>query len=176
MDVVHLACLALASVACICDLRTRRIPQVLTLGGAAAGLVFHLVNGGWSAGASSVAGWALAIAMFLLPFALGGLGAGDVKLLAGVGAWFGTVDTFYSFCATAITGGVLAIAMVLWRREWAKHRDQFWKILFEITTIRDPEKLAAIAAERKKSMLLLPYGIPIAIGTILWFAISGKLI
>ncbi len=113
MDVVHLACLALASVACICDLRTRRIPQVLTLGGAAAGLVFHLVNGGWSAGASSVAGWALAIAMFLLPFALGGLGAGDVKLLGALGAWLGPSEAIWLGIYTGVAGGVIAIVWSL---------------------------------------------------------------
>jgi prepilin peptidase CpaA len=49
-------------------------------------------------------------------------------------------------------------------------------ILNEVTTIRDPETLATIAAERKPSMMLLPYGIPIAIGTIAYFAWTGMLI
>jgi prepilin peptidase CpaA len=49
-------------------------------------------------------------------------------------------------------------------------------IMGEIMTIRDPNQLAAIAAERKSSMLLLPYGIPIAIGTILYFAWMGMLL
>jgi prepilin peptidase CpaA len=42
-------------------------------------------------------------------------------------------------------------------------------------TIRDPNQLSAIAAERKSSMMLLPYGIPIAIGTIAYFAWTGML-
>ena len=49
-------------------------------------------------------------------------------------------------------------------------------ICTEILTIKDPEKLAAIAAERKPTMMLLPYGIPIAIGTIAYFAIAGMLL
>ena len=49
-------------------------------------------------------------------------------------------------------------------------------ILNEIMTIRDPEKLTEIAAERKSSMLLLPYGIPIAIGTIVYFAWMNMLV
>jgi len=49
-------------------------------------------------------------------------------------------------------------------------------ILNEILVIRDPEKLATIAAERKPRMLLLPYGIPIAIGTIAYFAWTGMLV
>ena len=66
--------------------------------------------------------------------------------------------------------------MVLSRGAWAKHRDQFWSILGEIATVKDPEQLAAIAAERKPRMFLLPYGIPIAIGTIAYFAWSGMLV
>jgi len=42
--------------------------------------------------------------------------------------------------------------------------------------IRDPNQLSAIAAERKPTMLLLPYGIPIMIGTISYFAWTGMLV
>ena len=103
------------------------------------------------------------------------MGAGDVKLLAGVGAWVWTIDTLWAFAASAIIGGIIAIAMVVFRRGWAKHQTQFWMICNEILTVKDPEKLAAIAAERKSSMLLLPYGIPIAIGTIVYFYAAGML-
>jgi prepilin peptidase CpaA len=64
---------------------------------------------------------------------------------------------------------------VLYRKAWSKHRNQFWMILFEVLSIRDPSQLSQIAAERKSSMLLLPYGIPIALGTILYFAWTGML-
>jgi len=66
--------------------------------------------------------------------------------------------------------------MVLARGAWKKHRDQFRMIFGEIATIRDPNTLSALAAERKSSMFLLPYGIPIAIGTILYFAWEGMLL
>ena len=105
----------------------------------------------------------------------GGMGVGDVKLLAGVGGWVGGTITLYAFCVSAIVGGVIALVMVLARRGWSKHYGQFLTIWNEMVTIRDPEKLAAIAAERKPRMLLLPYGIPIAIGTIAYFAYSGML-
>jgi prepilin peptidase CpaA len=109
-------------------------------------------------------------------YIIGGMGAGDVKLLAGVGAWVGSTTTFYAFCVSAVIGGVIAVAMVLYRRAWQHHRDQFWTIVNEVTTIRDADQLSAIAAERKSSMLLLPYGIPIALGTIAYFAWAGMLI
>ena len=49
-------------------------------------------------------------------------------------------------------------------------------ILNEIFTVKDPDQLAAIATERKPRMMLLPYGIPIAIGTIAYFAWNGMLV
>ena len=78
-----------------------------------------------------------------------------------------------AFC---LVGAVLAVGMVLYRRAWSKHHNQFWGILTEVMTVRDPNKLSQIAAERKSSMLLLPYGIPIAIGCIGYFAWMGMLI
>jgi prepilin peptidase CpaA len=109
-------------------------------------------------------------------YSIGGMGAGDVKLLAGVGAWVHGEHTFYAFCVSAIIGAVLAVLMVLAQKAWAKHYKQFFSIAKEIATVKNPEKLAVIAAERKPRMMLLPYGIPIAIGTIAYFAYQGMLI
>lgn len=109
MNVMDWVCLGLAASACVCDLRTRRIPQVLTLGGAAAGIGFHVATGGWTAGAIGVAGWAVAVLMFLLPFALGGLGGGDVKLLGALGAWLGPTQAIWLGIYTGVAGGILAV-------------------------------------------------------------------
>jgi prepilin peptidase CpaA len=115
--------------------------------------------------------------MLLLPaYSIGGMGAGDVKLMMGIGAWVHVSATFYAFCVTTIVGAVLAVLMVLVRNAWQKHYMQFWSILAEIMVIKNPETLATIAAERKSTMLLLPYGIPIAIGTIGYFAWMGMLV
>ncbi len=119
---------------------------------------------------------AVGLALLLPLYAIGGMGAGDVKLLAGVGAWMGASHTLYAFCVTAIVGAVLAVAMVVFRRAWKKHASQLWMIVGEILTIRDPNQLSTIAAQRKSSMLLLPYGIPIAIGSIAYFAWMGMLV
>jgi prepilin peptidase CpaA len=65
--------------------------------------------------------------------------------------------------------------MVFWGRDWKHHSRQFGTILNEVCVIRQPSQLATIAAERKSSMMLLPYGIPIAIGTITYFIWTGML-
>jgi prepilin peptidase CpaA len=130
---------------------------------------------GWEGLFFSLIGTVVGLALLMPAYAIGGMGAGDVKLLAGVGAWVWGTDTFYAFAVSAIVGGAIAVVMVLVRRGWNQHRTQFWMICNEILTVKDPEKLAAIAAERKSKMLLLPYGIPIAIGTIAYFACAGML-
>ena len=70
---------------------------------------------------------------------------------------------------------VIALAMVVYRRSWAKHTENFMNIAHEVLTVGNPAELAARAAERKSSMLLLPFGIPIAIGSIAYFAWTGML-
>jgi prepilin peptidase CpaA len=131
---------------------------------------------GWEGMMYSLVGTAIGLALLMPAYAIGGMGAGDVKLLAGVGAWVWGKETLYAFAVSAIVGGLIAVAMVLYRRGWQKHKSQFWMIANEILTVKDPEKLAAIAAQRKSSMMLLPYGIPIAIGTIAYFACAGRLV
>lgn len=125
---------------------------------------------------ASLIGTLVGLALLLPAYAIGGMGAGDVKLLAGVGAWMHGSCTAYAFACTTITGAVLSVLMVVHQKAWDKHRDQFWMIVNEIVTIRNPEQLSEIAAKRKSSMRLLPYGIPIAIGTIVYFAWMNMLV
>lgn len=164
-------------VAAVIDGWKLKVPNWLTFPMIVGGWVYCGATLGWAGFGWSLAATAVGLALLLPLYAIGGMGAGDVKLLAGVGAWLADPLTLvYAFCVSALIGGAIAVAMVVYRKAWDKHLGQFRLITNEILTIRDPEKLAAIAAERKKSMLLLPYGIPIAIGSILYFACTGMLI
>jgi prepilin peptidase CpaA len=69
----------------------------------------------------------------------------------------------------------MALAMIAWSGQYLRHWVQFQAIGHEILTVRDPSKLAATAAARKPTMTLLPYGIPLAVGSILYFAYAGLL-
>ena len=111
MNPVHFFTLSVAGVACVTDLRTRRIPNVLTFGAALGGLLFQFATGGVGALSTAALGWLLGAAVFLLPFALGGLSGGDVKLLAALGAWLGPADALWLVLYTGIAGGVMAIVV-----------------------------------------------------------------
>ena len=163
-------------VAAVIDGVKLKVPNWLTIPMIISGWLYSLIAFGWPGLGWSIWGTTVGLALLLPAYAIGGMGAGDVKLLAGVGAWVHGTTTFYAFCVTAIVGAIIAVMMILVQRTWKKHLDQFLMILNEIVTIRNPDQLAVIASDRKSSMLLLPYGIPIAIGTIAYFAWEGMLL
>lgn len=155
--------------AAVIDGRQLRVPNWLTYHFAAAGLLYAAWMGGSSGFSWSLAGAGVGLLTLLPLYAIGGMGAGDVKLMAGMGAWIGPIHTFWAFVGTAIAGGLIAVAMVVASGELIKHLAMFQTIGHEIISVRDPVMLAERAAERKKSMMLLPYAIPIAVGSISYF-------
>ncbi|MDA0657752.1 MAG: A24 family peptidase [Planctomycetota bacterium] len=169
-------------VAAVIDGFELRVPNWITFPLIISGWIYSttaagLHGDGWYMGlAWSLGGTFVGLSLLLPAYAIGGMGAGDVKLLAGVGAWIHSTHTFYAFGVSVIVGALLAIMMVLARQHWSHHATQFQMIAREICTVRDPEKLAEIARQRKPTMMLLPYGIPIAIGTIMYFAWMNMLV
>src|SRR5438046_2379916 len=101
--------LVLAGLACVTDLRTRRIPNLLTFGGAALAVPYWLAVSGPAGLITSVGGWLTGCALFFPLFALGGMGAGDVKLAACLGAWIGPTSSLYIALYSALAGGVMAL-------------------------------------------------------------------
>ena len=100
-------------VACVTDVRSARIPNMLTFTAAAAAVVFHLIVGGPRAGAASVAGWFVGVLLYAPFFIIGVRGAGDAKLLAAVGAWLGPWLTLFVALYTSLAGGVMAVGVAL---------------------------------------------------------------
>jgi prepilin peptidase CpaA len=162
-------------VAAVIDGTKLKVPNWITFPMILGGWLYSGVYFGWEGLGWSLTGTGVGLALLLPAYAIGGMGAGDVKLLAGVGAWVWGTTTFFAFSVSAIVGGVIALGMIAVRRNWLHHIRQFIAIGTEMLVIRDPSQLAEIAAERKSSMLLLPYGIPIAIGSIAYFAWTGML-
>jgi len=162
-------------VAAVIDGAILKVPNWLTFPFIVCGWMHCTMQAGLSGLGFSLLGTFVGMMLLLVLRNVGGMGAGDVKLLAGIGAWLGTEVTLYAFAATAVVGGVIAVAMILKSGQWHKHWAMAHQILHEWKTIRKPEQLAKIARERKPDMKLLPYGIPMAIGSIAYFAFAGML-
>src|SRR6266700_6068093 len=105
----------LVSAAAWTDLRTRRIPNWITVSGAAVGLVLHIQYGGAPGAMQSLAGAALGLAIFLGLYAAGGMGAGDVKLFGAVGAFAGPQALGVVFVFTGLLGGIAGLGLALYR-------------------------------------------------------------
>ena len=93
------------------DVRTRRVPNLLTASLAAAGVAFAVAGVGRLSIAGSIAGIAIGFGLMLPGHLFGATGAGDVKLFAAAGALLGPAATAAAFIYTALAGGALAIAI-----------------------------------------------------------------
>ncbi len=157
------------------DGRELRVPNWITFPMVLSGLIFNAVAASGIGLSDSLLGMVVGLATLLPLYAVGGMGAGDVKLMAGLGAWLGPLVAWEAFVVSVVVGAVMAVIMVLWRKSWSKHYGNFLMIAMEWMTVKNPKELAQIAAERKPQMLLLPYGIPICIGSIAYFFYAGMM-
>ena len=103
-----------AGICSIHDVRERRIPNLVVVPAIVAGLKLHTVFGGWHGLADSALAGLIAGAIFLIFFLVGGMGGGDVKLMVAVGCIAGLTPLRLVIVATAIAGGVFAIAVSLY--------------------------------------------------------------
>src|SRR5688572_32468872 len=113
MTVIHTGAIAVGVIAAAWDLKSRRIPNVLTFGSAVLAIALHGYLSGPSGAGWAVAGWLVGAAFFLPIFALGGMGAGDVKLLAALGAWLGPGPVAWVALFSLIAGGALGLIVAV---------------------------------------------------------------
>lgn len=158
------------AVAAIFDLRTKRIPNYLTVPAAVLGLLYHsFAPDGWGIGLS-LAGFGIGFSLLLLPWLLGGGGMGDVKLLGALGAWLGPVLMLVAF-GTSVVFAAIGAAIV---------------ITVKLTTdgiSRTHERHLALPSSddrqvNKKRRRMMPFAVPVALSTwcvLLWMVTRGPL-
>ena len=166
------------------DGKQLRVPNWITFPMVLSGLAFNTLwfGTGWGEWSHGLIGGLLGVIVGLCTlfwlWMLGGMGAGDVKLMAGIGAWLGPMVILEVFVATAIIGAVMAVVMVWMQHDWKRHTTNFLVIIQEWLDMKKlgVSGVAAIAADRKPTMRLLPYGIPICCGAIAVFLYDGLLL
>jgi prepilin peptidase CpaA len=176
-------CLAMV-VAAVIDGWKLKVPNKLT---------FPLILGGWVLGVlydlellpvppgTAEPGWRflgsfgcsfLGFALLYGVYVLGAMGAGDVKMQMGFGAWIGAYYGWAqgcgivlgAFCVAVLAGGVIALGMILIRRQFAQNARNVREIVGDWLKSGSLGDVAEKAAQRKPRMHLLPYGIPLCIG------------
>jgi prepilin peptidase CpaA len=120
---INVPLLAILSTATLSDWRSHKIPNVLTFGAALFAFVLQWTLNGGSGLVAAGTGWLACLACFMPFYLRGGMAAGDVKLMAAVGAFIGPVAGVVACVFSLIAGGVVAVAS-LWIYWYARrHSD-----------------------------------------------------
>ncbi len=173
---VWLLVLLASSVAVATDLKSMRIPNWLTLPMFATGLLYAGLQGGWDGLGDALLGAAIAGGIFIGMFILAGGGAGDAKLMLGVGAWLGSAPSIPLVVGVTAVGFVMAMIVTVVREGW-RHipvvilhglwmtRTEFGRALAGRISYPTEGALTADSAPRERPKQWMPYAPAILIGT-----------
>jgi prepilin peptidase CpaA len=176
MNTVHIPAfvvLGATLIAAITDVRSFKVHNALTLPLLFSGLVYHGVMNGTPGFQSSVGGMLFAFVVLILPYLAGGMGAGDVKLLAGVGTWLGLPTVIYVFLAASIAAGLYALGLVLSQRRFRETLANLQIIWFRVQAIgkhlQDEDSVETQTSRDDRRKRLVPFAAMVAFGVIATF-------
>ena len=150
--------------AAVFDYRYHKIPNLISLSGWVLGPVLYLLLDTLPAVSSSLYGFLLIFALTLPLYMLGWMGAGDVKLMASVGAIVGIEYAPIVLFVIVVTGALTGIVMLLYRKVFKASFHRYGAMVGTSLALKKPTYLVPGEDEQK---VVLPYAIPIAIGTFL---------
>lgn len=170
-DARMIVTLLFVTLCCAVDLRAGRIPNVLSGTAVIVGLWLGVLKGGVSGLIASAVGALFVGAILLLPFSLGGIGAGDVKMMAALGALLGTRVALVGLLVGMAFGGVIAVVYLLYRGRLSEKLTATRRraLAAVITRSLAPLKMSAGDADA----IALPYSLPLAVGTLVSIAALG---
>ena len=166
-----LALAILLTLAAVCDIRSHRVPNPLVLVGLFLGLFWHGWRGGWPGLLLSLEGVAVA-ALALLPYVLGGLGAGDVKLLGAVGALMGPLFLLWTLPGMVLAGALIVLA---WAARRGVLRETVHNTLLGLHLLGAGAGLGTLASASRLGKM--PFAPAIALGAAFaFFHLHGRLL
>jgi prepilin peptidase CpaA len=153
------------------DIKSRRIPNLITGPALLAGLLLHLSLDGWRGLLTSLSAGLICGLIFLIFYMAGGMGAGDVKLITAVGCLAGLSNAAYLLILTSLAGGVMGVAFALMR-------GRLKQTLLNVGALADHHKQHGLTPHPEhnvlnQSTLRLPYGVAIAAGSTITFYLLG---
>ena len=163
--------LCIVTAAAISDLIRRKIPNALVLSGILAALALHAWLWPQQLASLWLGGMATGFFLFLPLYVLRGMAAGDVKLIAMVGAFVGPWPVLQICFATFVLGGLMAVLMISYQGKWRaclrNVRELLWPMIARMAGI----PLAPAALGQQASVGNMPYGLAIALGSL---AVQGQ--
>lgn len=157
-------------VAAIYDLRYRRIPNWLTLSALLFGVALNAAQFGWSGLAIALRGAGLALLIYFPMYALRGMGAGDVKLMAAVGATVGAAHWFRIFLLSSMLGALCAIPLLIFKGRLRRTLGNIGFMLKELLYFRPPYLKREELDVHSSTAVKLPHGVMIAAGSAAFLA------
>ncbi|HZG70967.1 MAG TPA: prepilin peptidase [Chondromyces sp.] len=153
----------------ITDIRSRKIYNKIIFPSLILAFSLHVVHSGWAGLTESLLGFATGLGILLIPYLLGGMGAGDVKLLALIGAIKGAPFIFATAIYMGIIGGVIAISILLFRKGvFERLKNIFYFIFSLFNGLKIP-----LAIDKEGYKTTFPYGVAIAGGAVVNFFVNG---
>jgi prepilin peptidase CpaA len=156
----------LVAIAAIFDIRYRRIPNWLVLAGVIVGVAWNVYASGWSGLLRGAEGLGLGFILYFPLYLIRARGAGDVKLLAAVGAVTGPGNCLWIFLLTAVLGGIIALVLLLFRGRVRKTFFNVAWIIQDLLHFRAPYRSSDELDVTTNKGLRLPHGAMIAVGTL----------
>jgi len=149
------------------DARYRRIPNAFVLATLVAGLSVNTVIDGTAGALASLGGCALAFALMFMLHIFGAMGAGDVKLFAGIGSVVGASLVVPTFLVVALVGGALAVVTML---RAGTVKETLWRVVQIFVGCLPGWEMPrfSIPAERRYT---IPYGVAITVGSLISLAL-----
>ena len=163
-----IALILILTISVFTDLRNRKILNIITMPAILIAIIYHSVTSGFNGLLFSGQGFLVGLGIFIIPFIMGGIGAGDVKLLAAVGAWKGTVFVLYTGVYGAIIGGLISIVILLKQRRLVSTLKQMLFSIFYLKSAKGP-----LFIDETESTMSIPYAIPIAVGALLAYLLEA---
>lgn len=161
---IMLALGVILAVAVVSDLRSQRIPNVLTYPAWLLFLGWHLLQGGLDGLLFSLAGLGTCLGLMLVPYIMGVMGAGDVKLMAAVGAALGAGGGLWAFLFTSLFGGLYALVVLA--RDSAALRTVSQNFLRTCKVLTATGRFSYESGERGQGLPRLCYAVAIAAGSV----------
>ena len=147
------------------DLRSRRIPNWLTVPGLVVGVAASTILGGWSGLKTSLLGTALAFAVLLPFWLLRSLGAGDLKFATAVGAYFGPIRMIDILLGSIFVAGVMALILIIYKGRFLESIRNIGHILFSLMKFSLPGTQVRL---ENPDALTIPWGVALAITVTLY--------